>query len=125
LKRFGMIRAISASQLLAAVALVLLAAFGTPSVAALGYAVFMIFQYMCEPGLYSLLMDSVPETGRNTASALNFLVSSCAQALAAGVAGALVQRLGYPPVLVTAAFVCAIAALLFRLLVRPSVVDKT
>ena len=53
---------------------------------------------------------------RGAASALNFLVAFGAQAFAAAMAGALIYRLGYAPMLQLAAGVCATAALLFAFL---------
>jgi predicted MFS family arabinose efflux permease len=76
----------------------------------------MMFQYMSEPGMFTLLMEGVPEGDRNSASALNFLVAFSAQAIAAATAGHLLTTFGYPPVMIGAAFVCAGAALLFRIL---------
>jgi len=53
---------------------------------------------------------------RNSASALNFLVTFAGQALAAAAAGWLLARVGYPPVMVAAGVICVLAALLFRVL---------
>lgn len=117
LKAAGMIRAISGMQLSTAVALGILACVSSPAAAAVLYCTYMVAQYMSEPGMYSYLMDCVPASHRSGASAINFLVASSAQAIAAAAAGALIQRLGYPPVLIIAAILCVAAAALFRLLV--------
>ena len=71
---------------------------------------------MSEPGLYGYLMEVVSARDRGGASALNFLVAFGAQATAAAVAGTLIYRLGYFPVLLLAAVVCAVAALMFGFL---------
>jgi MFS family permease len=119
----GLIRGISRMQLLSAAALACLAASGGPGTAALAYGAYMTVQYMSEPGLLTYLMECVPESERSGVSALNFLVASSAQAIAAGLSGLLLRRFGYPPVLMLAAVLCAIAGVLFRLLLgnRPRV----
>ena len=76
----------------------------------------MVIQNMSEPGMFQYLMDSVSEKERNGASALYFLVASSVQAIAAGVSGLLLRRFGYPPVLMLAALLCAIAGFLVRFL---------
>jgi predicted MFS family arabinose efflux permease len=77
----------------------------------------MVVQNMSEPGMLNYLMDGVPEEQRGGVSALNFLVASIVQAIAAVVSGMLLRRLGYPPVLLIAAALCALSGLLVRALV--------
>ncbi len=113
----GMTRGISGMQFASAVALAALAGVSSPAPAAVLYSAYMVFQYMSEPGMYSYVMECVPPAQRSGASAMNFLVASSAQAIAAALAGALIQRLGYSPVLVAAAIMCVAAAALFRILV--------
>jgi len=115
-RRFGRRRGIAGMQLATAVALAALA--GSQGAAWIGaaYVLYMASQYMSEPGLYSYLMDVVAARDRGGASALNFVVAFGAQAIAAAVAGAFIYRLGYSPVLLLAAVVCAVAALMFGLL---------
>ncbi len=112
----GLIRGISRMQLLSAVALACIAAAGGPGTAALAYGAYMAVQNMSEPGMLRYLMDCVPESERGGVSAWNFLVASGAQAIAAGISGVLLRRLGYPPVLMLAAVLCGIAGLLVRVL---------
>ena len=83
----------------------------------------MAVQNMSEPGMLKYLMDCVPESGRSNVSALNFLVASVAQGIAAVISGILLRHFGYPPVLLLAAALCAIAGILVRLLLanRPAV----
>jgi predicted MFS family arabinose efflux permease len=71
---------------------------------------------MNEPGMYSLLMNQVKPAEQSGASALNFLVISLAQAIAAAVAGNSIARLGYPAVISVTAGVALAAAFSFRLL---------
>jgi len=119
-RKFGLTRGISGMQLATALALIALAIAGGPVWAAAGYAAYMMFQYMSEPGMFTMLMEGVPEGERNSASALNFLVAFSGQAIAAAAAGRLITNFGYPPVMIGAAIVCAGAAFLFRfLLAKP------
>ena len=113
-RKFGLTRGISGMQLATALALVSLAAAGGPIWAAVGYSAYMMSQYMSEPGQFTLLMEAVRAPERNSASALNFLVSYAGQAIAAAGAGWLLAHFGYPPVMVLAAVICVIAAILFR-----------
>ena len=87
--------------------------------AAAAYTGYMAFQYMSEPGMFTLLMESVAVAERNSASALNFLVTFAGQAIAASAAGWMLARFGYPPVLAAGAAICVAAALLLRGLLRP------
>jgi MFS family permease len=117
----GLIRGISRMQLLSAVALACIAASGGQVTAAFAYGAYMVLQNMSEPGMFTYLMESVPESERSGVSALNFLVASSTQAVAAVISGVLLRRLGYPTVLVLAAVVCAIAGILIRsLAAKPS-----
>jgi len=115
-RKFGLTRGISGMQYTTALALIALAIAGGPVWAAAGYAAYMMFQYMSEPGMFTLLMEGVPEGERSSASALNFLVAFSGQAIAAATAGHLITNFGYPPVMIGAALVCAGAAFAFRVL---------
>jgi predicted MFS family arabinose efflux permease len=82
---------------------------------------YMCFQYMSEPGTYSMLMSLVAPAERKGASMLNFLIVNSAQAIAAFAAGFAITRLGYGPVLEIAGGLVLCAALLFRVLIpRPA-----
>jgi predicted MFS family arabinose efflux permease len=114
LRRLGAISGLISIQMATALALAALA-LGPPSpLAALAYAGYMGFQFMSEPGIYSLLMDRVQPEERSGASALNFLVIFGGQAIAAMAAGFGVKRFGYPVVLFIAAALAALAALVLR-----------
>jgi predicted MFS family arabinose efflux permease len=115
-KRFGLVTGIMYTQIATAVALGCLSAVPGAASAALVYVGFMAFQWMSEPGMYSLLMNEVAPSDRSGASALNFLVISAAQAIAAFASGAAFSRFGYPAVIVVTAFVALLAAISFRLL---------
>ena len=120
LRRFGLTRGVSGMQFVTAMALAGLSAAASPLGAGLAFAAYTMSQYMTEPGMFTFLMDAVPEEERSNASALNFLVAFTAQAMVAAVAGRALAHFGYPPVLTAAAIICALAAVLFGvLLARP------
>ena len=116
LRRFGLTRGVSGMQFATAAALVALSAAAGPLAAGLAFTAYTMSQYMTEPGMFTFLMDGVSPAERSNASALNFLVTFAAQAIAAAIAGKMLARFGYPPVLIAAALICALAALLFRVL---------
>jgi len=115
-RKFGLVTGIMYTQIATAVALGCLSLVPGAASAALVYVSFMAFQWMSEPGMYSLLMSEVTPAGRTGASALNFLVISVAQAVAALAAGFGFARFGYPAVISVIAGVALMTALLFRLL---------
>jgi predicted MFS family arabinose efflux permease len=116
LKRLGLIKGIMSMQLATGMALVGLAAGPVAAAAALTYAAYMAFQWMSEPGIYTLLMNNVRAQERSGASALNFLVVFSSQAVAAATAGAAFTHFGYPAVLAAAAAMAAVSAFLVRVL---------
>lgn len=116
LKKFGLVTGIMYTQIAAALALATLAVVSGPSTAAAVFMAYTAFQWMSEPGMYSLLMNQVTPAEQTGASALNFLVINVSQAIAAVVSGAAFERLGYPAVLGVIAAVGLFAAGAFRLL---------
>lgn len=120
LRRLGIVRGITSMQVATGCALALLSINAAPMLAPVAYAGYMAFQYMSEPGVFSLLMDRVRPEERGGASSLNFFVAFAGQALAALVAGIAVRRFGYGAVLAAAAAGTVAAGVLCRLLLRPS-----
>jgi predicted MFS family arabinose efflux permease len=116
-RRFGLVTGIVYTQIATALALACLARTATASGGALVYVTFMAFQWMSEPGMFSLLMSKVVPAERSGASALNFLVISFANAVAAAVAGSSFNRFGYPAVLAALAGLALGAAILFHIFV--------
>src|SRR5262249_35071264 len=110
LARMGLSKGIAVTQAAAGLALVALG-FSTPVTAAILYPAFMAFQYMTEPGIFSVLMSGVPGGQRTAASAMNFVVTFSANALAAWIAGSAIAAFGYPPVLTVAGALALLAAL--------------
>jgi predicted MFS family arabinose efflux permease len=104
-------------QLATGLALISLALSQGSGIATASYVGYTSFQYMCEPGVFSMLMSRVAPGERSGASALYLLVTSIGGSIAALAAGSAVVRFGYPSVLCAAAGVAAVAALLFRALV--------
>ncbi len=115
-RRFGLVTGIIYTQIATAMALGALAEVRGTSTAAFIYVIYMAFQWMSEPGMYTILMNGMAPSERNGASALNFLVISLSQSLAAAAAGASFTRFGYPAVLRVTAVVAMFAAALSRLL---------
>jgi MFS family permease len=115
-KKLGLVSGIVYTQIATAVGLACLAAVPGASAAAVIYVTYTAFQWMSEPGMFSLLMNQVNPEDRTGASTLNFLVVNISQAIAAIAAGASFARFGYPAVLAATAGVALAAAFLFRLL---------
>jgi predicted MFS family arabinose efflux permease len=117
-KKFGFRGTISWSFAATAVALVCLG-FGPVGLTAAGaYVAYMSFQYMSEPGMFSILMSIASPAEQKGAATLNYLAINGTQAVAALIAGAAVTKLGYGPVLGAAAAVVLLAAFLFPVLTR-------
>jgi len=117
LKKVGDARGIAYCQLAAGAALALLAGISSPAGAASVYIAYMSFQYMSEPGLFSVLMDRVAPGERGGAAAMYFVVVSLAGSLAAFAAGPAISRFGYGPLLAVCGAAAMAAAFLFRALV--------
>lgn len=75
--------------------------------------------------MYSLLMNQVKPEEQTGASALNFLVISLAQAIAALVAGDSFARLGYPAVIGVTAGLALVAAVSFRMLLGDAAFERS
>jgi len=127
LKRIGMLTGLALMQGITAMALAGLAAGPGGALAGMIYSIYVGSQYMSEPAIYSLLMERVPAQERTGTSALNFLIVSGGQALAASAAGLAVRHYGYRPVLAFAAATAVSAALLVRALAekRATSLSKT
>jgi predicted MFS family arabinose efflux permease len=115
-RKFGLVTGIIYMQIATAFALGALAGVRGASTAAFAYVVYMAFQWMSEPGMFTLLMNKMSPSERNGASALTFLVMSLSQSFAAATAGASFTRFGYPTVIGMTAVVALTAAAVSRLL---------
>jgi predicted MFS family arabinose efflux permease len=116
LRKFGLISGVMYMQIATAISLALLASAPGGRSAAIIYTGFMAVQWMSEPAIETLLMNEMSPAERSGASALNLLVISAVQALAAILAGASFARFGYPAVLAATAVMALLAALTFRVL---------
>jgi MFS family permease len=115
-RRFGVLGGILYAQLACAAALEWLATRPHGWSAGIAYACFSGFQWMSQPSMYSLLMSKVQPGEQAGASALNLLVASGSQAVAAAAAGQAFARFGYPAVIAAAGVAIFAAAVLFRTL---------
>jgi len=113
-RRWGLINGIVFTQMAAACLLLTMAFTNHPLTAAAAYVCFSAFQWMNEPGLYSLLMNMVPAEDRSGAAASNSLVTSGVNAAAATLTGSAFLRYGYPSVLRGIALMAILAASLFK-----------
>lgn len=121
-RKLGLNSGIVGTQIATAVTLATLALVHGALPASIVYILFTAFQWMGEPGMYSLLMAGVPLEERSAASAWNVFVMSSCQAIAAVIAGSAFTRFGYPAVLIaTAAFAMLAAYSFWSLLRGPSV----
>jgi MFS family permease len=87
-RKLGFVTSIGYMQFAAAVCFAWLALDVHGASLLLSYSCLVGFQWMCEPGMYSLLMSRVSTAEQSGASALNALVISASQALAGTLAGA-------------------------------------
>ncbi|GGA56581.1 hypothetical protein GCM10011507_04880 [Edaphobacter acidisoli] len=113
-RKAGLITGVMLTQFSTAFALGMLAfAHGTASAAAI-YWIYVAAQNMNEPGIYSLLMDRIPVTEHNGASAATFFVSGIAQAVASLTMGTAIVRFGYSPAMLIIAVLAVAAGIVFR-----------
>ena len=112
-RKWGLIQGILFTQLGTAAMLLLLSATDHPLPVTVFYIFFCAFQWMNEPGLYSLLMNSVAATDREAASASNSFVISASQAIAAAIFGSAFAHYGYPVVIRIIAGIVIFSAILF------------
>jgi MFS family permease len=118
-QRAGRINGIVATQSVAGLAFGFLAASSSSMSAVSIYFVLSASQWMSSPGLYSLLMDSVPDSLRSSASSLTIFSNSLLQAAATALVGICFVRYGYSHVLIALMLVAGIAAAMFKWLVAP------
>jgi predicted MFS family arabinose efflux permease len=116
----GVLPAIVYTQLATAVGMAGLAAATRPTIAVSLFLAFTATQWMNSPGIYSLLMSSVPEDAQTSASAWTNLCNSLLQAAAATSAGIVITHFGYQKLLAGLACLAIVAALLFYILLGQS-----
>jgi predicted MFS family arabinose efflux permease len=116
-RKLGLMNGIVATQIATALMLGALAGTRNEAVAIGLYMTFSAAQWVSAPGLYSLLMNEVPDAERSTASAMTMFSNALAGSAATATAGVLFTRFGYPPVMLGLAWMAFGASLLIRLLV--------
>ena len=117
-QRLGIAKGVAVAQLGTALMLLLMSRTQTVALAVSFYLIYFATQFMCSPGIYSLLMDSVPAAERSSASAVQNLSGALCQAGSAALTGIGIVNLGYHKILIVNAIVALLAALTFFLLGR-------
>jgi MFS family permease len=115
-RRFGTITGIMCTQVATGAAVFALGRTHDSSVSVACYLSYSGLQFMSGPGIYSLLMNRIPDSERSTASAVQNIVGALSQAAAAVITGSMLVRYGYPKVLAGNGGVALAAALLLYLL---------
>jgi len=109
----GLVKGIAIVQMCTSILLFFLAGSKGMLVAVCFYMLYSATQFMCGPGIYSLLMNNIPEAERSTASALQNLTGSLCQAATAALTGIGIVRFGYNNVVLINAAIALGAAILF------------
>lgn len=120
-RALGLVNGIVATQLLTAVALGCLAGTQNTQFAVVLYLVFYGMQWMSSPGLYNILLSNVAEEEQGTASSITLFCNALVGAGSTACAGILFTKFGYPYVLTGIGILAIVAAMVFRIVVRPSV----
>jgi MFS family permease len=115
-RRFGLIHGIMYTQFACAASLGWLAGVRGQWSSAAAYTSYSGFQWMSEPGMYTLLMSRVEEGERAGASALNLLTISSSRAIAAAAAGVAFTRFGYSAGMTAVVAAIFASGVLFRIL---------
>lgn len=112
-RKAGFRAGIMLTQFASAAAVVILAITHTAAGAEAIYWIYVAVQCMNEPGIYNLLMDRIPVSEHNGASAATFLVSGTAQAVASLAMGLAIVHFGYPAALIVVSAFAVLAAVMF------------
>jgi len=118
-RKLGTVPGIISTQLATGAALLILGRTHSVSGAIACYLGFTSFQFMSGPGIYTLLMNQLPDEERSTASAVQNIVGALFNAAAAVVAGAMLVKYGYSSVFAGIAGVAVLAAFLLLVLLGP------
>ena len=111
-RKTGASAGIASTQIVACVAILMLGVCRGTSSAILCYLIFTAVQFSAGPGFYGLLMGSVPESERSSASAAQNLIGSLSQAGSAALTGTLIVKQGYGSVFHANAALALLAALI-------------
>jgi MFS family permease len=110
----GVATGMFSTQIAVASCFILLAVGGNPLYASGVYIIMSAFQWMSEPGMYSMLMSIVPEAHRAGASAAMTIVLALSQLIAAAAAGWSFSHFGYSAIFATIAAIAVVAGVLFK-----------
>ena len=117
-RRFGVPLGIVATQLATGLCFVALAVSNRSIPASIVFVILAAVQYMSEPGIYSQLMNIVPEEHRGGASASMTLAIAATQLIAGALAGWAFTHLGYSFAFAIIALIAGAAAFVFKTTVR-------
>jgi len=112
-RRFGRILGIGFAQAATAAAIFCMGVTHSIPRAVTYYFVYSGVQWMTGPGIYSFLMDHIPDEERSTASAIQNMSGAICQAATAAVTGSCIVRFGYANVLFGNAGAALLASILF------------
>jgi len=112
-RRWGRMVGVGLAQACTAIALVCMAWSRNSSFAVAYYFAYSGAQWMTGPGIYSFLMDNIPEEERSTASAIQNFSGAICQAATAAITGSCIVRFGYDNVLLSNAAAAILASALF------------
>jgi len=115
-RRFGRIVGVGFAQAMTAAALLCMGVTHSVPLAVTYYFAYCGMQWMTGPGIYSFLMDHIPDEERSTASAIQNMSGAICQAATAAVTGSCIVRFGYANVLFGNAGAALLASMLFILL---------
>ncbi|AXC11255.1 permease [Acidisarcina polymorpha] len=116
-RKLGLVKGIIATQIATALALASLSIAVDARVAVALYLGFSAAQWMSSPGLYNLLMNRTPDSGRSNAAAMTLFCNALAASAATAGAGILFTRFGYPRVLQAIAALALVVAAMFWILI--------
>jgi hypothetical protein len=122
--RFGLIRSVAGTQVLAALGVLAMLGAHTVPQATLFYTVYISLQVMSEPGLSAALMRGVPSEQRPAAMAANLLLIFAINATVSTAAGQLIVTRGYSALFIALSVTGLAAALLFAFLFRGRNAEK-
>jgi MFS family permease len=116
-RKIGLMKGIMVTQIAAALALGSLAGARSQALAVTLYMTFFAAQWISCLGLYSLLMNEIPDAERSSASAMTMFSNALSGSAATALAGLLFAGFGYPRVMLGLAALGVGVSLLFRFLV--------
>jgi MFS family permease len=112
-RRTGIAAGVALTQLATAALLVAIGETRFVPAAVCFYVLYFAAQFMCEPGIYQMLMEQLPQADRSSASAIQNLSGATCQAGTAAITGAGIVVYGYHLLLLANAAIAVVASLFF------------